>query len=347
MPLPLPPHFLAMTESPPAGHPSSPAPPAPRLDQVWRVPYQQRAQEAQAWAQHHDIAPASGDRPRVALLVIDAQNTFCLPEFELFVGGRSGRGALDDSRRLCEFIYRNLGQITEIIPSLDTHRAHQIFHPSFWVDGAGQHPAPATQISQQDVESGRWRLNPRLSQALGAAAHDLHYTRTLAAAGKFPLTIWPYHSMLGGIGHALVSALEEAMFFHSIARAAPTRFELKGSHPLTEHYSILRPEVMTQANGEILEPPNSALINHLLSFDRIVVAGQAKSHCVAWTVMDLLSEIQTRPNAPELASRVDLLEDCMSPVVVPGVVDFTEAAAETFAQFGAAGMVRTTAANWG
>ena len=38
----------------------------------------------------------------------DVQNTFCLPDFELFVSGRSGTGAVDDNRRLCEFIYRHI-----------------------------------------------------------------------------------------------------------------------------------------------------------------------------------------------------------------------------------------------
>ena len=56
------------------------------------------------------------------------QNTFCTPGFELFVAGRSGTGALDDSRRLCEFVYRNLGSLTQIVPTLDTHQALQIFH---------------------------------------------------------------------------------------------------------------------------------------------------------------------------------------------------------------------------
>lgn len=44
----------------------------------------------------------------MCLLLIDVQNTFCIPSFELFVGGQSGTGAVEDNRRLCEFIYRNL-----------------------------------------------------------------------------------------------------------------------------------------------------------------------------------------------------------------------------------------------
>ncbi|BAC08094.1 tsl0542 [Thermosynechococcus vestitus BP-1] len=85
---------------------------------------------------------------------------------------------------------------------------------------------------------------------------------------------------------------------------------------------------------------NRALIGHLLAGDRLIIAGQAKSHCVAWTVADLLREIQQRD--PQLAQRVYLLEDCMSPVVVPGVVDFSKAANAAFAEFAAAGMHRIT-----
>ena len=70
--------------------------------------------------------------------------------------------------------------------------------------------------------------------------------------------------------------------------------------------------------------------------DRLYIAGQAKSHCVAWTVSDLLDDIQATD--PELAKKVYLLEDCTSPVVVPGVVDHTDAANEAYLRFANAGM---------
>ena len=40
------------------------------------------------------------------LLLVDVQNTFCIPGYELFVGGQSGNGAVEDNMRLCQFIYR-------------------------------------------------------------------------------------------------------------------------------------------------------------------------------------------------------------------------------------------------
>jgi nicotinamidase-related amidase len=315
---------------------------ASRAGEVWRVPYEDRAREASEWAETHGVRPAAGDAFRLALLAVDVQNTFCVPGFELFVAGRSGTGAVDDNRRLCEFVYRNLGTITRVFPSLDTHHAMQVFHAVWLVDEHGNHPTPYTLISAEDVEAGRWRVNGAVADALGidedyAARHLAHYTRRLAEGGKYDLTIWPYHAMLGGIGHALVSVVEEAIFFHGIARSSAPAFQVKGEKPLTEHYSMLGPEVTEGPDGETLGGRNTELIDTLMSFDAVVVAGQAKSHCIAWTIDDLLDERR-------LAERTYLLEDCTSPVVVPGVVDYTDEADAAFERYAAAGMhvVRST-----
>jgi len=321
---------------------------AARAASVYRVPYQERAEEARAWAEAHGLRPAAKDEKRVALLLIDVQNTFCLPEFELFVAGRSGRGAVDDAARIAELLYRRLDRVTQVVATLDTHAAAQIFHPLFWLDASGRHPAPHTVIRLEDVESGRFRVNPALAPLVAPrrdfdlALWGRRYAQRLAEGGKYPLVVWPYHSMLGGIGHAMVALVEEAVFFHSVARQAPTCLEIKGRHPLTENYSALRPEVEEDDRGQPIVPRNRELVEHLLGFDEIWVAGEAKSHCVAWTVEDLLAEIRARDAA--LARRVVLLDDCASAVVVPGVVDFTDNADAAYARFAAAGMQRATSA---
>lgn len=324
--LPLPPHY-------------DPA----RVGQVWRVPYQALAEAAAGWARQHGVRPAAEDRFRLALLIIDAQNTFCLPDFELYVGGRSGQGAVDDNRRLVEFIYRNLPRLTQIFATLDTHQAAQIFHSVFLVDADGRPPAPYTLVTAEAVERGDWRFNPALASSLGVSAdavqaHLRHYTRALERQGRYALTVWPYHAMLGGIGHALVASVEEALFFHGLARAAPPQLELKGQAPLTEHYSALGPEVLVGPDGAPLGRRNAELSRQLLSFDAVLVAGQAKSHCVAWTVQHLLDDI--RALDPALARKIYLLEDCASPVVVPGVADYTDQADAAYARFAEAGMHR-------
>ncbi len=318
-----------------------------RVGEIWRVPYESRAQEAKAWAVRHAIPPAAQDRFKICLLLVDVQNTFCIPNFELYVGGRSGNGAVDDNRRLCEFIYRNLHLITQICPTMDTHTAMQIFHAVFLVNDKGEHPGPFTLVSVDDIEKGVWRFNSAIAASLeidpGFGQRYLqHYARKLKEGGKYELTIWPYHGMLGGIGHALVPAIEEAIFFHSLARASQPDFQVKGNNPLTENYSVLRPEIVGTVENKLIAESNTRLVQKLMTFDAVIIAGQAKSHCVAWTIDDLLQDMKASHQS--LAQKVFLLEDCTSPVVVPGVIDYTEQADAAFEKFSAAGMhlVRST-----
>jgi nicotinamidase-related amidase len=307
------------------------------------VDYETRFRDAVAWAREHEIPRASEDAFRTCLLLVDMQNTFCTPGFELFVAGRSGTGAVEDTKRLCSFLYRNLAVVTRSVVTLDTHQAFQIFHAPFLVDESGRHPDPYTLVTLEDVTGGRWQVSADASATLGldanvAAEHLRSYVEALAAGGKYALTVWPFHALLGGIGHALVSEVEEALFFHATARFSQTRFEIKGISPLTEHYSALGPEVERGPHGKVLGERNTALIERLSTYDAVIVAGQAKSHCVAWTVDDLLEDV------PEIAPRLYLLEDCSSAVVVPGVVDYTEEADSAFARFAEAGVhiVRST-----
>jgi nicotinamidase-related amidase len=338
--LPIPPHFR------PGG-----------TGDVFRVEYGRIASAASEWSGKHRIGPSSKDKFRISLIIVDSQNTFCIPGFELFVRGRNGRGAVDDNTRLCEFVYRNLGLITEIAPTMDTHQAMQIFHSIFFVNDKGEHPAPYALISVEDIEEGRWKFNGRIAGSVGydedyIMRHLLHYTRELRKSGKYQLTVWPYHAMLGGIGHALVSSVEEAIFFHTIARSSQPDIHVKGDHPLTEHYSVLGPEVETGPDGRplslrtesLFQKPaaSESLYAKLSEFDAVIIAGQAKSHCVAWTIADLLKKVMAGDASH--VEKIYLLEDCTSPVVVPGVIDYTEDADKAFAEFSAAGMhvVRST-----
>ncbi|MBD3382816.1 MAG: isochorismatase [candidate division Zixibacteria bacterium] len=313
-----------------------------RIDQVYKVNYQKLAEEAISWRKEHQLNAEYMPGHRICLLLIDCQNTFCTPGFELFVAGRSGNAAVLDSARICEFVYKNIGLFSDIIASMDTHRALQIFHPIFLVDKNGDYPEPNTQISLDDIKSGRYMVNPDITDNFDGQSQKRlqdyleYYVRQLEQSGRLQLMIWPYHAMLGGIGHALVSAIEEALFFFTMTRQRQPHIEIKGEIPMAENYSIFRPEVDRDENGQKIASENKTFFDRILGYDRILIAGQAKSHCVAWTVEDLLLEIQSRD--PNLAEKVYLLEDCSSAVVIPNAVDFTEQAESAFERFARAGM---------
>jgi nicotinamidase-related amidase len=313
-----------------------------KVGQVFKVDYEKIAGIAEKWQEKYELKPSGSDKKSILLLLVDVQNTFCTPVFELFVAGRSGTAAVDDNKRLCEFIYRNLHRLTKICYTMDTHQAMQIFHGIFWVNDQGEHPKPFTSVTVKDIAKGVWKFNKKISPALGidpsyGQEYALHYTQRLASSGKYDLTIWPYHAMLGGIGHAVVSSVEEAVFFHGIARIAQPDFVVKGKNPLTENYSVLSPEVTSDPRGKKIGEKNQALTDMLLKHDAIIIAGQAKSHCLAWTIDDFLTDIHER-YSPKFAEKVYILEDCTSPVVIPDVVDYTQKADEAFKSFADAGI---------
>ena len=302
---------------------------------------------AAEWKRTHDLKPSGADKLNLHLLLIDVQKDFCFPEGSLYVGGRSGRGAIDDSKRLAEFIYRNLGQITNITTTMDTHFAFQIFFPSFWVDQAGEPLTAHREITTAQIDAGEVRPNPAVAKWLCNGNYPWlmqqvrFYCQELEKAGKYKLYLWPPHCVLGSDGHALVGAVHEARMFHSFARGAQSWVEVKGGNPLTENYSIMQPEVLARHDGQPLAQKNTQFLKTLLTADAVVIAGQASSHCVRSSIDDILTEIVATDR--ELAKKIYVMTDCMSAVTVPDgkggfYADFTGESDKALERFEKAGM---------
>ena len=326
MTLPVPPHFD----------------PARAEDWGYRPDVARLFADALEWRRAHALTPSGSDGRKRHLLLIDCQRDFCHREGTLFVAGRSGRGAIDDSVRLCRYIYEHLDTLTEITATFDSHLAHQIFFAPFWVDETGAPLSAFREVTADDVASGRARPAPHLADWLcgGDAAwldaQVLHYCRELERAGKYRLYLWPPHCLVGGDGHALVGVIQEARLFHAFARSAQSWNELKGEHPLTENYSVFAPEVLTRHDGGVLAERNLALIDRLAAADEIIIAGQAASHCVRSSVDDLIDALAARD--PALVTKLTVLTDCMSAVTVPDgkggfLADFTPQAEAAFARW--------------
>lgn len=281
----------------------------------------QRVVTAAAGAQ---FSPSAQDTRRVLLLLVDPQVDFVHAD-----GALSVPGAVDDTRRVIEWLYTQLDSVTDIAVSLDSHGPLHIFYPGWWVDGAGDHPAPMTPITAAEVKAGAW-------QPVYEDDWSREYVHTLETQAKKTLMIWPYHTLLGTPGHAITPALYEAITFHSEARQAQPTYLVKGRIPKTEHYSIFEPEVKTTDHPE--GAPNTALLERLASYDLIYVAGQAKSHCVLETVGSI---VNYGPQAPGLIEKLRLLNDCMSSVAHPEI-DFEAIANHQFDKFETMGLRRVT-----
>lgn len=303
--------------------------------------------EAVMYRKDHDLKPAASDRRNVHLLLIDVQRDFCFPQGSLFVAGRSGRGAIDDSRRTAEFIYRNLASITSITATMDTHFAYQIFFPAFWTTGDGGPVGAHRVITTAQIDAGEVRPNPSVARWLCGGNYAWlvkqvrHYCEALERAGKYQLYLWPPHTILGSDGHALAGVIHEARMFHAYVRGAQSLVEVKGGHPLTENYSVMAPEVLTRHDGQPLAQRNTGFLRTLLAADAVIIAGQAASHCVKSSIDDILAEIAATD--PALAKKVYLVTDAMSAVTVPDgkggfAADFTAEAEGALQRFADAGM---------
>lgn len=308
---------------------------------------------AEKYRQVHGITPAANDRFKISLLLIDLQRDFCFPDGALWVAGRSGTGAIDDNRRLTDFIYRNLEVISEVTPTLDTHFPYQIFFPSFWLDEDDQPLQPHDQLTgeqrilRQGREMGRAYVNPAVAPSVAGGNYGwlkdyaAHYCRTLEQEGKYLLYIWPEHCLLGSDGHALAGVVQEARMFHAFVRQTQSKAEVKGGNPLTENYSVFSPEVLTAHDGRAIGQKSGRFISRLLASDAVVIAGQAASHCVKSSIDHLLDEIQAKD--PELAKKVYILSDCTSSVTVPDgqgglAVDFTDQTEQALERYESGGM---------
>ncbi|QDK83388.1 isochorismatase family protein [Spirosoma sp. KCTC 42546] len=229
-----------------------------------------------------------------AFLIIDAQYDFCDPDGALFVPG-----AEQDVDRIATLIKQHADQIDHIVVTLDTHHVLDIAHPLFWQDYSGKHPAPFTQITGADIDAGRWIARFSTEKAK-------QYVHDLEADGQFTHFIWPEHCLVGSRGAALHDSLFDALKGWSSQRDLDYVAVQKGLYPLSEHFGIFRAQVPDPAIPET--QLNTALIADLVRFDNVYLMGEAKSHCVANSLKQLLDF------APELVPKLVVVTDCMSDV---------------------------------
>ena len=271
----------------------------------------------------------------IQLLIIDPQNDFCHPDGALYVPG-----AESDMARLAEMIHRLKDKLDDIHVTLDSHHFVDIAHPIFWLDSTGNHPDPFTIIAKDDVANGNFRAtNPQFQ------GRALEYVGDLESNGRYPLCIWPPHCLIGSWGYGVINHFDKngtplAPLFDVLTNwekdFAMVDYVTKGSNLWTEHYSAVQADVPDPEDpGTQL---NMGLIETLQEADIILLSGEAKSHCLANTVIDIADNF-----GEENIKKMVLLEDCTSNVPdPPGTTLFTDASDKFVADMMARGMQVST-----
>lgn len=270
----------------------------------------------------------------IQLLIIDPQNDFCWPGIDMSSMTASEKaiieanvrpeiinpgslfvpGADADMARLAAMIDRIGKKLTDIHVTLDSHHYVDIAHPVFWINSQGQHPGDYdfTQITKEDVANGVWKpFNPDFKERV------LEYVTQLELNGRYPLCVWPVHCDIATWGYAIIPVLQEALHNWESDFAMVDKVT-KGSNFWTEHYSAVQADVPDPEDpGTQL---NMGLIEILQEADIILLSGEAKSHCLANTVIDIADNF-----GEENIKKMILLEDCTSNVPdPPGTTLFTD-----------------------
>lgn len=188
----------------------------------------------------------------------------------------------------------------KIVVALDQHPLNHIAHAIMWQDVQGNHPAPFTTITAQDVDDGTWMASNERNRRI---QHD--YVRDVEGVGS-SLTIWPEHCIIGSWGASLHPRL-----CHDLRHwSRPDRlvqFFPKSGNWSTEQYSSFRAIVPRYEDTSTLW---NRRMYEAVKDDEIYISGLALSHCVAESLRDAFHH---RPE-DELARRMTILLDCTSSV---------------------------------
>eukprot|EP01036_Dinobryon_divergens_P022312 gene22312-30556_t len=273
---------------------------------------------------------------QIILLIID-------PQIDFHEGGSLAvPGSTEDAKRIARMIMDHLDDIGEIFVTLDSHHKKHIAHAAFWSDkedGSGKAPAPFTLITHQDLVDKKW-----FPKDLSLTNHCLSYAKKLKAAkNNFDLTIWPDHCLIGTVGHAVQDDIHAALRVWSEKNFTKTvKYIHKGMNCLTEMYSAIEAEVPIKTDPSTTL--NTELLRELQTARRLLICGQAKSHCVNFTTRDI-AEHWLKGDSQNQRSYKDIyiLEDGCSSVQSP-VVDFEKVSQKFITDMKERGLVVTTIA---
>lgn len=264
------------------------------------------------------------------LLIIDPQNDFHEPQEDYEKPALPVENSNTDAGNIVKLI--NSDNFDEIHVSLDTHTHNHIGHPGFYEKGYV--PLGFYDGSQNAKDT----IDTKLTEYYLVNYNKSHIKKR---GGNYQM--WPVHCIENTEGHDIYPPIKEALGKKKV------KYHIKGQNELTEMYSIFSATVDPEScctmkqrytggntipigemsTYDIAEGLNSyedackhvnlntkknqGLIDNLLGphgENTVYVCGQAKSHCVADSIIDLLEENK---------GTIILVDDASSPVIVPGI----------------------------
>ena len=266
---------------------------------------------------------------RISAIFIDPQNSFCktVPAQEQQVvhdGELCVPNAWDDMVRVGQMVTRLGRKIDHISVTLDSHQWNHIAHPNWFKGVKGNPPSPFTIMREENGvivgtvfgPSGPSDVGTYTTKVPGHFNRTLKYLKDLAKNKRYPHCIWPPHTLIGTPGHNVVASLMEALLEWCKTNFRTIEFVTKGSNPFVEHFSAVQAEVPDP--DDPTTQLNTQFIQNVMEGDEILLAGEARSHCLANTVRDMANSF----GDDSFIAKCVLLSDACSDV--PGFEKYGE-----------------------
>jgi len=272
--------------------------------------------------------------PGTILVIIDPQEDF------LSGGALPIYGAATDVARIAEM----LGKVAfdDVVLSLDSHQTMHVGNAQAWTkyNDAEEAASPFTVLGVSQRESpvppiaGGPRLPPWEHQqptkrldAYPLVAHDKEtnekyiyrdqscndvmctYIKELeeknddVGGGRFSHMLWPTHCVLGSYGASIPPVLTKALSEWSLKAEKPYLIKLKGNDESAEAFSAFGAEV---SNDNPKTQPDTELMDYILSAKHVYFCGEASSHCVRWSAIDLAERKANKESSAEIHVIVNL-----------------------------------------
>jgi nicotinamidase-related amidase len=190
--------------------------------------------------------------------------------------------------------------------------------------------------------------------------YTIKYLQALAEKQKQSAFIWDKHCIEGSKGHEIADSLKQKLDAVQNKQKIKVKYHIKGQNNLAEMYSIFSAEVPVPDNisdeiksvnyngkntdnnaytydksegvdtyDEVITKVNLDtdinidLMNKLLGEgnNKVFVCGEAKTHCVKNSIIDLMKYSNVRGYNSE---NIYLIKDCTSPIVASGIDDDIE-----------------------
>lgn len=264
----------------------------------------------------------------IDLLLIDPQNSFNavveLHEQQVKHNGElcvtpGSTKAMQSMQNVADLISRGGHKLNDVHITMDSHHPLHIAHPRWFKDSAGNHPNPFTLMRADgdkiigftmDAQGKTTDIGEYFVTLPSLTDHTITYLNSLSAGGRYPHCIWPYHCIIGTTGHNIVDPVMEAVWKWENEIGGFADIVTKGSNPKVEHFSAVKAEVEDAVDPSTLL--NTELIKVLMEADLVLLAGQARSHCLANTVRDIADEFKT--DGDSFIKKCVLLEDATNDV---------------------------------